>query len=53
MPAQSTKRSMREGHKHIALAGGVFAALVGALAALIYALWWRRTLLRARTDYAS
>lgn len=42
MPAQSTKRSMREGHKHIALAGGVFAALVGALAALIYALWWRK-----------
>lgn len=34
MPAQS----MREGHKHIALAGGVFAAL----AALIYALWWRK-----------
>lgn len=33
---------MREGHKHIALAGGVFAALVGALATLIYALWWRR-----------
>jgi ubiquinone/menaquinone biosynthesis C-methylase UbiE len=33
---------MREGHKHIALAGGAFAALVGALAALIYALWWRK-----------
>jgi SAM-dependent methyltransferase len=42
VPAQSTKRSMRGGHKHIALAGGAFAALVGALTALVYALWWRK-----------
>jgi hypothetical protein len=33
---------MKEGRKHIALAGGVIAALVGMLAALMYALWWRK-----------